>query len=133
MTLTKKQREQDEQILAAIIAGAHACGRKALPHFSHDGARGSGNGYGLRSAYGPCCAVGAGALYAGVPVGSDSDFTALEVFAARYEVSEDYASGVSLGLEFGQNTDPDVRRLSYHRGFAVGKAAFEALCLPEQP
>lgn len=129
LKLTKKQCVKDEQVLAAIIAAKHACGRDVQPANPHDGQRGSGNGFGLRSNQvdGPCCAVGAGVLYRGLEFNDYSD--PIYVFAEAYEVSPEYAMGVSLGFEFEMAHDVDLEKKDYQRGFEVGKAAFEILCM----
>lgn len=130
---TRQPDLYDEQILAAIIAGAKASGRAVGPAFSHDGVSGHLNGFGvgpLRSASGPVCAVGAGVLYAGIPASDSQD--ACAAFAKHYGCSEGYAAAVSYGFETTHGNDYSETDKEYLRGFAVGQAAFEALCLPEE-
>lgn len=128
--MNKREALKDEQILAKIIAGGMASGRKILP----DGlrrARGSSNMWGVTPRdvpEGPACAVGAGCLYAGITTVGDP----VLAFAAYYGVSEAYAWGVSDGFEnpcprvpgsgyggpTGKRNDKE-----YHRGALVGGAA----------
>lgn len=128
MKLTQKQRLKDEQVLAAILAGAKACGRKVLPHFS------SMNGFGVesyRDARGPCCAVGVGVLYAGVTVNRNDNNPVPEAFARAYGVSAEYAMAVSSGFENAYSSSDLLyeRSLDERRGSEVGRAAFQILCL----
>ncbi len=131
--LTPEQRLQDELILAAIIAGGMASGRRVAPALC--GRRpcqpGHRNGYGVMDeseSDGPCCAVGAGVLFSGVTVTSD----ALKCFAGEYGVTADYAQGVSSGFENDSwaNYGGDVFDVGHDvsRGIAVGSAAWDFFC-----
>jgi hypothetical protein len=112
--------EQDEMILASIIAGGVASGRKVAPSMS--GYRpeqvGHGHGYGHMGtgADGPCCAVGAGVLFTGF---KSAGYDAPNVFASAYGVTRDYALGVSAAFEGADD------RFSEERGVAVGSAAYD--------
>lgn len=138
MSSYTKEQAKDEEVLACIIAGAEASGRKMDTSFDEraaiDGADcGSGLGFG-EIPDGPCCAVGAGIIFAGLPI---NDQTAPETFAGIHGVSVAYANGVSDGFEALTGSGGDSGHLyedgndmtntdadSYERGYAVGVAAF---------
>lgn len=125
---TREQR-RDEHILASIIAAANVLPRKVIPHNTHDGVAGSLAGFVSSYPDGPCCAVGAGALYKGMDPRINN---AIEYFAAKYGVSRAYAEGVSSGFENREhelNYYYAYRSPAFWRGLQVGRAAFEALHL----
>ena len=136
--LTKAQRLQDEQVLAAIIAAGPCLGRVVKPANTHDGVTGHGNGFGHRT-NGACCAVGAGVLYRGIASKDLFNRHACSAFAELYGVSCAYAEGVSAGFESSLVSDPHSLGYGSYaegddaaRGLAVGRAAFVALCLSEE-
>lgn len=131
-----KQNLKDELVLAAIIAGGMASGRKVRPSYSeaHGGRRGEAgheNSYGLGSyvdTAGPCCAVGAGVLFAALDV---RNIDALAWFTRFHDVHMDFAAGVSDGFEdiTGCTTDHvDYNSDDYLRGVAVGDAVYDFFC-----
>lgn len=122
--------ERDSLILTAIVNAAEVLGRPVTPWIPHDGAMRASPGipFGTSAESGPCCAVGAGVLYAGVR-GLEEDLACV-AFAEHYNVSLDYALGVSDGFETALNYDLGSRWTvdsPRGRGFQVGKAAFEIL------
>ncbi len=127
--MTRAEIEKDEQILAAILAVAGSGERQVYPNCSHDGLVGSGNGFGMRSHEldGPCCAVGAGVVFAGVKFNNSGE-SALSKFAELHGVTYNYAIGVSDGFEYPLDLEPGCSQSAdYMRGFDVGRAAFVAL------
>ncbi len=128
--MKKEHCIKDEQILAAILAAAHVCGRSVRPDNSHDGVMGSGNAFGIRRQQidGPACAVGAGVLYSGIAI----DDSERSLFAMAYGVTVEYADGISDGFENsldGDAVDNGYRDVNYIRGYHVGQAAFQIMCL----
>jgi hypothetical protein len=121
--------EQDELILAAIIAGGMSSGRRVAPSSSAARAYQAGhtNGWGVNpwsNVKGPCCAVGAGLLYAGIT----RTMNVLSTFAKAHGVARDYGSGVSAGFEGLDGTTrpmPGYLPVDYERGVAVGVAAYD--------
>jgi uncharacterized membrane protein len=126
MTLTPEQIEQDELILAAIIAGGMASGRRVAPSLSGYRAEqvGHGQGYGVSTATGPMCAVGAGVLFAGITC---TQRDANEAFAEVHGVTYEYASAVSGAFEGADDVSAD------RRGHAVGSAAWDFFCGDDAP
>lgn len=139
--MTRKEREKDEQVLAAILTAAATSGREVRPHFTRDGVDGSHKGYGA-NVTGPCCAVGAGVIYAGLEVRDgfvNGEVAAIAAFAKAHDVSTYYSHGVSAGFEnlssYRDQYSADVMArgrteqqiLDFARGYAVGEAAFQAL------
>lgn len=130
-TLTKAQRLKDETVLAAIITGGEASGRLVWPSTYGRNLAPQGCGFGADTTSGPCCAVGAGILYAGIQA---SRQTSIVTFARVHGVSPVYACGVSDGFEDNVGTT-NMRIVAYNsresesedylRGWAVGEAAFE--------
>ena len=120
---TPEQIRQDENILAMIIAGAIIAEREVLPHFDRRTEVLHGHCYG-DDPDGPCCAVGAGLLYVGVKI--ESDHAPLVDFANMYGVSAEYARWVSHGFE-GVSEPAWKMTQTQQRGFAVGRAAYDAL------
>jgi hypothetical protein len=117
--IEKLERTHDEQILGAIVAGAQKGelrqGSFGLPHECY--------GQDPRPPRGPCCAVGCGMLFNGVPGVSEH---ATEAFAEYYGVSNLYACGVSDGFEnycLMLMTREERASSDYARGWAVGCAA----------
>jgi hypothetical protein len=122
--------EQDELILAAIIAGGVASGRKVMPATtgSRPAQEGHTNSFGVSAwadPQGPCCAVGAGILYAGIDPETVSRIGSCSSFADAYGVSYGFASGVSDGFEGGDREWSDRATPIYDRGVAVGSAAYD--------
>ncbi len=115
--------EQDELILAAIIAGGVASGREVRPALTvRPSEPGHRNYFGImpeNSPKGPCCAVGAGVLF----TGQKKSKYPLDTFARRFGVNHDYAGGVSDGFEGDQQMY--VEDDSRERGYAVGSAAYD--------
>lgn len=126
--LTKKQREQDELVLAEIVQNAAARpDMVVLPAVGHDDVVGSMNGFGTGPGRidGPVCAVGAGLLFAGVPLREIRN--PIHSFAKHYGVPTQYALYVSNGFE-GRIKNRYSPSTDEARGMAVGVAAFQALC-----
>lgn len=125
--LTKKQRLEDEMILAAIIAGGMASGREVRPSVARrPGQPGHDNGYGVHltdDPQGPCCAVGAGLLFAGVV---NPDYAPSE-FSKAFGVSTGYGSAVSWGFEYREVLEGD-ETTEHSRGVNVGAAAYDFFC-----
>lgn len=73
-----------------------------------------------------CCAVGAGLLYAGISREAFQDGDACHTFAEHYDVSHNYAVGLSDGFEgaIGKTESSTLYRRDddYDRGFSVGEA-----------
>lgn len=127
----RKEREHDEQIICAVVALANDRDRK-LSESQIRVKRGGFITAGLAGIPYAACAVGAGLLYRGV---DDGEGEALEKFAALYDVSKNFAIGVSDGFEGDTSAtigwdpredeslfdDPNVER-DYERGWAVGSA-----------
>ena len=123
--MTKRERLQDEEILASILAAAGgAVARRVEPTWESATAFDSGH------EHGPACAVGAAILYRFGETRGD-----LSTFARLYEVTENYAAGVSDGFEdnlgtahhlYG-NTELMRSRADYQRGYAVGASVRDAL------
>lgn len=112
--VTKEERQKDQQILGAIIAAGESSGRQvAREHFS----------FGVRNheQQRPCCAVGLGVIFHGITLTSDP----LRDFAYKYDVTYEYARGVSAGFE-GHSRWRD-QELDWNRGYDVGLAAYRAL------
>lgn len=117
----------DEQILAAIVQAAMTDKRIAIS---------SGGGF-IRpreeDGNWACCAISAGALYAGCRP-ADLHYSAVKAFAAKYGVSNQYAIGVSDGFEgecgitngYGYS-DKEQSHPDYIRGWAVGSAVASAV------
>lgn len=111
--MTKRQeQEQDELILAAIIAGAMTSGRSCR--------RGK---WGF-DPNGPACAVSMGVIYTGMRLSITDD--PRKQFAVVHNVTHLYASGVSDGFE-GRIRGIVSATGDYERGTDVGTAAAEAL------
>jgi hypothetical protein len=124
--LTPEQIEQDELILAAIIAGGMASGRRVEPCLAgyRRGQDGHSNGFGVMSddrATGPCCAVGAGVLFAG----QKTTTSPFDAFARKLKIGRDYAVAVSAGFEGQPGYEGS---LDEARGHAVGSAAWDFFC-----
>jgi hypothetical protein len=136
---TPEQIEQDELILAAIIAGGMASGREVRPALfaRRPSQAGHRNGFGVQledEPDGPCCAVGAGVLFSGVTEADD----ALRCFAVSHDVSYLYAQCVSSGFEndswaqsppMGHESESD----DFARGLSVGSAAWDFFCGDDAP
>lgn len=128
--------ERVEEIVQVILAAAAAMPGRVLPTQGPNmDLMPGGYGQGWGSADGPCCAVGAGVLYAGLAPNNHpiSDGLALNsnylvgadrAFADHYGVSLDFAWGLSNGFEgqSGDSIDED-----YLRGRAAGQRIFQAL------
>lgn len=129
--LTDKECLQDELILAAIIAGGMASGRKVLPSLPgrRRGQVGHRNYFGVTyndDPSGPCCAIGAGVLFFDL----DQQHSATQSFVSHYRVSDDYAFGVSAGFE-GQDLF-DGSSTDRIRGYSVGAAAYDFFCSSDE-
>lgn len=127
--------QKDAEVLASILAGVATSRRKLAAGEGWVTSRTSD----VEPQYvGTCCAVGAGALYAGI----DREQLQFNVhgtigaFADKYDVSLAYACGVSDGFETNDlgfiqasigsheyRKEPD-----YHRGYAVGAAVRASTC-----
>lgn len=127
--MTKAQHLKDEQVLAAIIAGAKGDGRPVRRgdwgiYREYDYDTGVD-----KVASGPVCAVGAGCLFAGLRM--IDGVSATEEFAIAHGVSKEYACGVSDGFEGTAYENYDYyypgKQEEYERGVAVGVAAGLAL------
>ena len=117
------KRPSDEEILARIIAGAKASGRRVM--------RGDYGVWNGDMPDGPVCAVGAGCLYAGISKIGDQHHRKFagpaHAFAEAHGTSFDFALGVSDGFETLTIARVMDRKDDYERGVNVGIAAFAAL------
>lgn len=122
-------QEQDELVLAAIIAGGESSGRTIIPALCYRPVSSDHrNCFGVEmsdSVDGPCCAIGAGVLFGGITLCS----SAIESFADLHDVSLSYADGVSAGFEQqvpGLTWFPIIKnRRDFNRGYAVGDAVYD--------
>lgn len=131
----RAHREKDDEVLASILAGS------ALTQRPLEAGRGFFGTIGFEATEdagddGPCCAIGAGVLYAGLDPNKVKRSGALRAFARHYDVSMDYAVGVSDGFEtndagfvgsVSRVKGVDKSSSDYARGFAVGAAVRASL------
>ena len=133
-------KANDEQVVAAVIAAASSMRGWHV-------ARGPF----IRKDYDPsdptctivvggqCCAIGAGALYAGADPLFFNSCNATDVFSRLYGVSRKFSVGVSDGFENrvgrtdgAYETDELVSSAQYIRGWAVGQAIAVALGIDDE-
>lgn len=112
----------DEEILAAIVQAALTDKRIQILANNPWGFVGA-----QKHGVYPCCAIAAGAIYAGLH--PEDPGLVINEFARRYRVTEQYACGVSDGFEaaIGITSDCDKDHPDYIRGWAVGSAVATAV------
>lgn len=122
----------DEEIVGHILAAAGAGLKVERTACSATYSR---SGFASNEPDGPCCAIGAGLLYAGIERDQLHTDTC-ETFAKKYGVSLACAIGISDGFEdrVGCTYSYEKHHITnlcankgYVRGFAIGNAVAEAL------
>lgn len=122
LKLTKAEQEQDELLLAALIAGAETNSNyNVQPGGTYLSPPGVYNGVDYS---GHACAVGAGILYSGIDLNSSTYRlqSSRGIFVELYQTSWDMALGISNGFECPNwDVDQDNSK-DYLRGYQIGAA-----------
>lgn len=121
---SKKPKFTDEEIVAAILAGAALTKQAITPDKGYFG------GHQVPKKTGMCCAVGAGVLYTNLDCRKLAANDTLRVFADFYNTTVTFAVGVSDGFEADADGFVEMNAAYPHEekhpdyacGWAVGAA-----------